>query len=521
MMSIVLLALLQTGNWTPIPPLNVQRQEVGVAAVEGRVYVIGGIGRDQLGSKVVEVFDTRTNQWRFGPSLPIPMHHPNVAAVGSKIYVAGGFSDPGFTPVAQTFELDIDTEVWTAKPNLSRARAAGAAVAYEGRLYVFGGDAGDRSVNDTSVYDPSTNAWTELAPMPTPRNHIGAAVLRGRIYVVGGRPGSLSVNEMYDPAANTWTTKPSMRTGRSGIAVGGVGASLFAMGGEGNPNVSTGIFPQVEAYNADLEEWTSLEPMAAPRHGIGAGIIGNQLFVPGGSPIEGFGTTAQSDFFEVREDLLLPQFVAGGGYSMEIVITNPSSTRTAEVSVSLRDFRGDQLETSLYVSGTPNAVRSTLTFNVPPLTAARILGSEATVSAALKIGTARIQANARLSAYATVTDATGIRATVYPSTQARNVVFPIRQTGTAAQTAFAILNSSTQAATVTIALVSNTGEEIARTSRQLSGKEQLARFIDEFYPEVRNGFSGTVTVRSTAPVAVVALQIDRSGVITIPVTAIE
>ncbi|PYS09791.1 MAG: hypothetical protein DMG17_26140, partial [Acidobacteria bacterium] len=79
-----------------------------------------------------------------------------------------------------------------------------------------------------------------------------------------------------------------------------------------------------------------------------------------------------------------------------------------------------------------------------------------------------------------------------------------------------------QAATLTIALLNSRGEEVTRVSRQLSGNEQLSRFIDEFYPDIRNGeFSGTVTVRSTVLVAVVALQIDRSGITTIPVTPID
>ena len=133
MIGFAFLVALQVGQWTTIPPLNVPRQEVGVAAVEGRVYVIGGIGTDQQGSKVVEIFDTQTGRWRLGPSFPIPIHHPNVAAVGSKIYVAGGYSDPGFTPVAKVFELDTDTELWTRKADLRRARAAGAAVEYAGR----------------------------------------------------------------------------------------------------------------------------------------------------------------------------------------------------------------------------------------------------------------------------------------------------------------------------------------------------------------------------------------------------
>jgi hypothetical protein len=319
------------------------------------------------------------------------------------------------------------------------------------------------------------------------------------------------VNEMYDPASNTWTTKPPMPTPRSGHALGGVGASLIAFGGEGNPNAPTGIFPQVEAYNADLEEWSSLDPMPVPRHGIGVGIIGNAMYLAGGAVFEGYGATAQSDFFEIREDLLLPQYVAGRGYSTEIVVTNPSSTRTAEVTISLTDFNGRPLETS--------------TLAVPPLASARFTGMQSAASTSLTIGTARIRANIRLSAYATVTDGAGVRATVYPADQARNVAFPMRQTGTTSttgQTAAALLNTSSQAVSVTIALSNGDGVEVARVSRQLSANEQLARFMDEFFPDIRReGFSGTVVMRATAPIAVVALQIDRSGVITLPVTPVD
>ncbi len=66
MIALTFLVALQVGQWTTIPPLNVPRQEVGVAAVEGRVYVIGGIGTDQQGSKVVEIFDSRPDGGDWG-----------------------------------------------------------------------------------------------------------------------------------------------------------------------------------------------------------------------------------------------------------------------------------------------------------------------------------------------------------------------------------------------------------------------------------------------------------------------
>ena len=158
---------------------------------------------------------------------------------------------------------------------------------------------------------------------------------------------------------------------------------------------------------------------------------------------------------------------------------------------------------------------------IAPLASARFIGTQSSASPALIIGTARIHANVRLSAYATITGA-GTRATVYPAGQARNAAFPIRQAGSEVQNGVALLNTTNQTATVTLAFVNSVGEEVARISRQLAGSEQLSRFIDEFYPEIRNGgFSGTVIVRSTVAIAVVALQIDRSGITTIPVTLLD
>src|SRR4030095_129708 len=148
--------------------------------------------------------------------------------------------------------------------------------------------------------------------MPTPRNNVGAAVVRGKIYVVGGRPGNLSVNEVYDPRTNAWTTKTPMPTARSGHAITSLDNLVFAFGGEGNSASQAGTFSEVEVYNPDLDSWTRLQPMPLPRHGIGAGVVSNRLFVPGGATLEGFGATAQADVFTVNEEVLIPQFVVGG-----------------------------------------------------------------------------------------------------------------------------------------------------------------------------------------------------------------
>lgn len=501
MIFVLSLLLLQTGTWSSIAPIPTPRQEVGVAAVEGRVYVVGGYDAQGRASTVVEFFDTRLNEWRPGPPVPIPVHHPMVAAVGTKVYLAGGYTEPGALAFPNTYELDTDTLVWTRKADMPAPRGAGAAVGHNGKLYVLGGDRSGGTVAEAAVFDPLTNSWAEFAPMPTPRNHFGAAVIRGRIYAVGGRPSSLAVNEAYDPLTNVWTSRALMPTARSGIAVTALGNLLHVFGGEGNPASITGTFPQHQTYDPDLDEWISLELMPLPRHGIGAAVVGNRIFIPAGSPIQGFGTTAQSDFFAVNEDLLLPQFVVGGGYSTSIVITSPDPVRTADVTVSL-----------------PSA---TETLTVPPLASRTLTSSDP--STAVKIGTARIRSNARLSVYALIRGV-GPQLTVYPASPARNVIFDVRRIQpTGMSTGVSLLNTSSAAATITISFRDRiTGDEALRTERTLAPGEQLSRFIHELFSELQNAdFVGTVTLRSTAQLAVAALAFDPTGVVTIPVVPVE
>jgi N-acetylneuraminic acid mutarotase len=508
MILAVALLLLQTGTWASIAPIPTARQEVGVAAVEGRVFVVGGYDSQGRASTTVEFFDTRANEWRPGPPVPIPIHHPMVAAVGTKIYVAGGYTEPGGA-FQNTFELDTDTLVWTGRADMPAPRGAGAAVGHNGKLYVLGGERGGITVPEVAVFDPTTNSWTELAPMPTPRNHFGAAVIRGRIYAVGGRPFNIAINEAYDPLTNVWTQKSPMPTPRSGIAVIAAGNFMHAFGGEGNPASLTGIFPQHEAYDPDLDAWTSLELMAMPRHGIGAALVGNRIFVPAGSPIQGFGTTAQSDFFALNEDLLLPQFVVGRGYSTSLVVTNPDPVRTAEVTVSVTSATGGLLETNLAQIVT-----------VPPLASRTLTATDS--STTLKVGTARLRSNVRLSAYALIRGV-GPQLTVYPASPARNVIFDVRRTQAAGvSTGVSLLNVSTVPATVTIGFRDRvTGEETSRVDRTLAPGEQLSRFIHELFSALQNDFEGTVTVRSTTQLAVAALAFDPTGVVTIPVVSVE
>jgi hypothetical protein len=249
---------------------------------------------------------------------------------------------------------------------------------------------------------------------------------------------------------------------------------MFVFGGEGNAASAAGTFAENEAYDVDTDEWFAAEPMRLPRHGIGAGTIGNRIYIPGGGPVEGYSTTVQSDFFEVAQEIVLPQFVVGGGYRTEIVVSNPAS-RSADIQISISDMNGSDLITLL--DGTSQAA---VRLTVPSL-ATRTISAPDT-SGALRAGTVRIRANVRLNAFAVVRGPMIPAATVYPVVPARTAMFQARLVrAEATNTGVVIANLGVESAQVMLALLNGSGTEIARIEQTVAGGGQLSLYIDQIF----------------------------------------
>jgi len=284
--------IMSPGKWVPLAPMPTARQEVAVAELNGRVFVIGGFGAGSEAVPTVEVYDPATDRWETRAPLPAPTHHAAAAVIDGRLFVVGGYSGGrvSWTPLRTVYEYDETRNSWSTRAPLRLARGGLAVATVGGRLHAVGGS-GDSASAAHEVYEPTPDRWTDAPPMPTARDHLAAVAFQGKLWAIGGRTSFVGTQftnvEIYDPAANAWSTGPPLPVGRGGLAAAVLGDRVYVFGGE----APLRIFSANEMYEVAGNRWIGKDPMRTPRHGIGAAAVGNRIYVPGGGTQPGYAAT--------------------------------------------------------------------------------------------------------------------------------------------------------------------------------------------------------------------------------------
>lgn len=285
----------------PITKVPSVRQEHGVVALNGEIYVLGGFTPSATAG--VQAYSPATDTWRDVADFPVVFHHPNAAAIDGKLYVAGFlFGSSLNTGDGRVFSYDPSSNEWTPRTSMPAGteRGSGCVATLDSKLYVFGG-ASRTTMPDASVYDTVRDTWDELTFMPELREHCVAAAVDGKIYIVSGRSGGISgvgaASFVYSPATDTYDERAPIPTPRGGAAGALLHGRIFVFGGEGNPDATSGVFPQIEAYDPATDTWHTYPSMATPRHGYGAAALDDRIYLPGGATSQGFGAVDAHTMF--------------------------------------------------------------------------------------------------------------------------------------------------------------------------------------------------------------------------------
>ena len=168
----------------------------------------------------------------------------------------GGDSTGGY--YNDLWRWDPNTQIWTQLANMPTAKQG---AYWNGKIYVPGGFNGAH-ITENAIYDIATNMWTTGAPLPAPQTGANVA-FNNKIYNFGGNPGPQSTVTIYDIATNTWSNGAAMPAaityGRATVA-NLVGSYAYYAGGIATVTVNT-----LYRYDFAANTWATMAPLQTAR----------------------------------------------------------------------------------------------------------------------------------------------------------------------------------------------------------------------------------------------------------------
>ena len=295
-----------SSGWKSLAPLPVERNGLALSFVNNRIFAIGGEVK-KVTTGLIERYDFEKNEWTTVTEKPTPVKNIGAAVVGGLIYVPGGELDNG--KVTNVLEIyDPIENKWIEGANLPVSLSRYSLIAYEGKLYIFGGWNGKDYSRETFLFDPVLDRWEEIGPMPTQRAFLGASVAEGKAFLLGGEniDGQLSINQVFSfpSGVNTsgaWNKSESMPMERSQLGAVGLADMIFIIGGKSE--LGTGLPDWI--FFPERREWQSFPPAVdSAWTGFGITNSGTNIFMAGGEV--GGVTTSQFFTFQAIYTALLP-----------------------------------------------------------------------------------------------------------------------------------------------------------------------------------------------------------------------
>ncbi len=144
------------------------------------------------------------------------------------------------------------------------------------------------SAGPISVASPAESSrWHARASIRTARTRPAVAVAGRDIYVIGGEVGRAPSSEVliYNPQQDTWQEAPGKPTPVMNAGAAIIGNMLYVPGGTTADSQAT---DRVEALDLAAGEWKVLPPLPRPVTGHAVVAFGGRLYVIGGRTLGGF-----------------------------------------------------------------------------------------------------------------------------------------------------------------------------------------------------------------------------------------
>ncbi len=283
-------------SWTYVESNNgstpVARHEAAFVNVGDKFYLLGG-----RGIRPVSIFDTESKTWTQGKRPPIEFHHFQPVVFQDKVYIIGALTGryPRETPVEHVYIYDTINDTWIKGDPIPEDRQRGSTgnVIKGDMVYIScgisnGHVSGHKKWLDS--YNISTGVWEVLPDAPRARDHFQAVEHDNKIYVLAGRLSkapnatfseTIVEVDVYDIAQKNWITlDDNLPTERAGNMAVIFNNDVLVIGGESASQPKA--HNEVEALNTITHTWRSYPSLNRGRHGTGAFVYNNSLYIASG-----------------------------------------------------------------------------------------------------------------------------------------------------------------------------------------------------------------------------------------------
>jgi N-acetylneuraminic acid mutarotase len=263
----------EAAPWRFAQAMSQRRSYVSAAELGGKIYAAGGmVGETGRFLSVFQRFDPRANSWTTLPRLPEPVRAGVGAALDGKIYVIGGQTESAGTG-PQVYAYDVSAGRWERRAPLPAPRFNMAAAVLGGRIYAMGGFSRTSERAEVFVYEPAKDSWSRGTALPLPNHTFGAVVFRGEIWALGGRRGDKVLRDVwiYDPRTRAWRRGPTMPRPMELVGAAVAGDQIHAVW------EST-----YQIYTAASDQWSQGPRSLVTRHGLKTFFVDGSLYTIGG-----------------------------------------------------------------------------------------------------------------------------------------------------------------------------------------------------------------------------------------------
>jgi subtilisin family serine protease len=266
----------QSGSWTTKSGIAYEKNDFSAAALNGKIYILGS-------NRKIHSYDPGSDKWSEVCTLDSNSidlsSKPILVSQGNKIYILSGKSN-------NMYQYDPSNGNLDPKAPTLYNRIGGAAVTYNNKIYVSGGE--DLQSNKTvEVYDTVKDSWSPLPGMNYDRSNHCLAVNGPSLYAMGGTRNQNIIDE-YNVNENKWNVLKN-----SPIEIYSVTSANNKIYAVGKAEIDDGNFYEYDTFTGD---WAKKEKMPLDRLGLSLFNINNKIYAVGKSGESSLLTVAEYNF---------------------------------------------------------------------------------------------------------------------------------------------------------------------------------------------------------------------------------